>query len=496
MKTLRNRKIWLCWKAEIRNGKRTKEPYAASGRKAGTNEPYRAAWVTYAEACKAAEVHGFDGVGLVLTDGLCGIDFDHRPADDPAFQSVVALMETYVEVSPSGDGAHILFYCDSARIPQHNGKLDEKYYCKNPHNGMEIYFGSLTSRYFTFTGNAIHDVPVADRTEQALAFLEQHMLKENFPKEQEDMDIPTIARKAKNGAKFAALFDQGDWSGYGSQSEGDLALCGMLAFYSGGDAAMIDQLFRQSKLYREKWEREDYRRETIKKAIAGCNGEFYHRKQDFPPYIYYDPAAKKLRVSCPLLARYIRENAHYFFVKDSAKGGVMRYFYEDGVYRLYSDDMLKGFIKNLITSFDEKMLKMSDVNEVYSQLVTDLAFVAGDTLNDDENIINFQNGILRLSDMALLPSSPDFRSTIQIPCDWIGSPSPTPVFDKYMADLTEGDGEIEALLLQFIGACLSNIKGWRLKRRCLWPEKEIPENHRSSVWPNCCSEKATMRELI
>lgn len=186
--------------------------------------------------------------------------------------------------------------------------------------------------------------------------------------------------------------------------------------------------------------------------------------KEMPPYIYFDPSAKKLRVNCPLLARYIRENVRYFFVKDSATGGVMRYFYEGGAYRLYSDEMLKGVIKSFITSYDETLLKMNDVNEVYGQLTTDLVFIDSGGLNGDESIINFQNGVLHLPDMKLLPASPDYYSTIQIPCDWVDIPAPTPVFDKFMVDLTEGNTEIETLLLQFMGACLSNIKGWRLKK--------------------------------
>ncbi len=52
------------------------------------------------------------------------------------------------------------------------------------------------------------------------------------------------------------------------QSEADLGLCGLLAFYTWDDA-QIDRLFRQSDLYRPKWDREDYARRTIKKVLDG-----------------------------------------------------------------------------------------------------------------------------------------------------------------------------------------------------------------------------------
>lgn len=49
----------------------------------------------------------------------------------------------------------------------------------------------------------------------------------------------------------------------------------MLAFYLQGDINAIDTAFRGSALYRQKWERTDYREATISNAIALCGGEYY-----------------------------------------------------------------------------------------------------------------------------------------------------------------------------------------------------------------------------
>jgi putative DNA primase/helicase len=40
-----------------------------------------------------------------------------------------------------------------------------------------------------------------------------------------------------------------------------------LAFWTGGDPDRIDRLFRSSGLYREKWERADYRAKTVARAL-------------------------------------------------------------------------------------------------------------------------------------------------------------------------------------------------------------------------------------
>ena len=204
--------------------------------------------------------------------------------------------------------------------------------------------------------------------------------------------------------------------------------------------------------------------EKILRDEAFDSGIGYRTDKPIPPYIYYDKNAERFRVSCPMLAKHIRESLAYIFVKDSAKGGVLRYVYENGCYRLYADEMLKGVIKAYIASFDENLLRMGDVSEVFQQIATDLVFKTNDELNADEDIINFQNCILRVSDMAMLPHSADILSTIQIPCEWTGDPIATPVFDCFLSSLTSGDKELEKLLLEFMGVCLSNVKGWRMKK--------------------------------
>lgn len=192
---------------------------------------------------------------------------------------------------------------------------------------------------------------------------------------------------------------------------------------------------------------------------------------ELPPYIYevYDNKGdfKGYAVSCPLLADYIRKHSHYIFVKNEAFDGVRRYWYIDGCYRLISDDELKGFIKQYITAFDTTLLKMKDVNEVYNNLITDRNFIKEQQLNADENIINFRNGILRLDTMTLIPHSPQIMSTIQIPCNWnpqccINGRSP--VFDSFLDTFTESDRVKKNFLMQYIGVCISNIKGYRMKK--------------------------------
>ena len=70
------------------------------------------------------------------------------------------------------------------------------------------------------------------------------------------------------------------------------------------------------------------------------------------------------------------------------------YVYRDGAYRLMSRTMMLGVIKKFITDYDEHLVKTRDLNEVYDLLLTDNVFLDDEELNSDENIINFQNGLL------------------------------------------------------------------------------------------------------
>ncbi len=473
MEVLKKLVIWLVWKYEEKKGKKTKVPYSAKTLfNTGTSQKHSIQWTGFDEAIRVAKGQGFDGIGFVIPDGYGVIDIDH--ADDVFIKEVHDLVNSYMEKSPSGEGVHIIFSIDKNQIPQEEGKLDSKYYVNNRTLGVEIYIGGLTSRYMTFTGNALTDERINDCTESVISFLEKYMNRKSVTKEKSsvdsssssrDTDEQTLkrARKAKNGLKFCKLYDQGDWDDYPSESEADQALCNILAFWAKGDGIKIDRLFRLGALYREKWEQEDYRKKTIENAIAVYKSGAQNGEKERPNFIYVDDNGKE-KISCPLLAKHFRENESMLSVLDNNMGKVLRYVYRDGCYTLFNEDMVKGLIKDYIANYDEKLIQMRHVNEVYQQLCADTNYISSDSLNQDENIINFQNGVLSIKSMELMPHDPNILSTIQIPCNWTGSPAPTPVFDSFMETFTDHDCEIQELLLEFMGVVISNVKGYRMKK--------------------------------
>ena len=469
---LKNMPVWMLWKKQ-KYGKRTaKVPYAADGSKCGTNEEYQNAWVSYDMAQRARKTQNTDGVGFKIPAGMFFLDIDHKELQDPMVQELLYLYNSYSEFSVSGEGIHIYGLCDISELPTYTDskdgtkKLSKEFYIHHPKNGIELYIGELTNRFAAFTGNVILDQPLMDCTAAILDTLNRYMRRKEKKSELEQKADQLIAslRTQKNGEKFSKLFDEGEVVGDYSQSQKDAALCTIIAFRAGDDPQLIDAVFRKSALYREKWEREDYRTATIQWGIEASDKR-KNRKKERPPFISID-AKRRESVSAPLLARYVREHLHYLLVRDNGNQGIVKYVYENGVYKLYDINMLHGVVKQFIADYNEELVKMNTVKETVQLILSDLDYLSQDDLNSREDIINFQNGLLQVSgsSVTLLPHDPKVLSTIQIPCNWSDKEIATPVFDKYLDTLTSGDEAIKQLLLQFMGVAISNVKGWRTKK--------------------------------
>ena len=431
---LKDKKLWFLWSAKPGgNGKVTKVSFAANGGATGTDDAHRGTWVSFDDAESARNQFQASGLGLKIPKGFFLLDIDHKDISDPFAQLMLSRFSSYAEVSPSGKGIHIIGQCDITKLPVHFDDrrkklvLDSEYYQKRSDIGLELYIGDITNRYGTFTGNTINSLPIADCTQAVLTTLDKEMRKKPKAKysakrdgDRAVFDIVCDLRKQKNGDKFIRLYDKGDFSEYGSQSEADAALCALIAFRTGADPDAIDEVFRSSALYRSKWERDDYRENTINAGISACNGVFHRSKMEHPDFIKFNEQTGEPYVSVPLLAKYVREHLQYILVRDNGKQGLLKYVYEGGCYRLYADNMLLGIIKKYIADYDEELVKMSKVNEVLLHITTDLTYVSPDSLNADEDIINFQNGILKITatDTELIPHSADILSTIQLPCEW------------------------------------------------------------------------------
>ena len=114
---LTERPQWVCWRLEMRDGKPTKVPYTpGTERRASSTELMT--WSTFEQALAAYEVGEppYDGIGFVFcnADPFVGIDLDDcRDPESgevaPWAQNIIdRVQEGYVEISPSGEGVHII----------------------------------------------------------------------------------------------------------------------------------------------------------------------------------------------------------------------------------------------------------------------------------------------------------------------------------------------------------------------------------------------------
>jgi len=264
MQELMDMKIWFLWRKEIDGDRINKIPFAAGVSATGTNEKYRHTWVTYDDAVTAMKKQSAAGIGFVIPKGYFFLDIDHIHLTDSFVEMLLKRFNSYTERSVSGGGIHIYGRCDLEKLPTYTDKngnlrLDKAYYMKNPNNHLELYVGGLTNRFAAFTGDVILNEPLRESTAAVLLTLDKNMRRKEKTKysakrdgDRAYFDIVCNLRKQKNGEKFKKLYDEGDISGYGSQSEADAALCALIAFRTGADLAAIDDIFRSSALYNVK----------------------------------------------------------------------------------------------------------------------------------------------------------------------------------------------------------------------------------------------------
>ena len=272
---LRERKQWVVWRLEERPGaaKPTKMPYAPwpNGGAAKVTEP--STWGTFEQVVQAPNSSnsvvpwdyqnnrpaksvgetGFTGIGFVFShdDEYVGIDLDDTHGDVEAYQrqlDVFHKFNSYTELSPSGNGVHIIV---KGKVLSGRRRASIELY---PHD-----------RFFTMTGNIIHNAPIAERQElldilfeQMGGDVKQFEVAELEAEALSDDEVLERARTAVNGDKFQKLY-VGNWQlDYASQSEADFALYDIIAFYS-KHRLQCRRIFRASALgQRDKAARDAY----------------------------------------------------------------------------------------------------------------------------------------------------------------------------------------------------------------------------------------------
>lgn len=276
---------WVVWKKEERGGKPTKIPYQLNGRNAQSNQANT--WEDYPAVCEHRD--NFSGIGFVFTkdDPYCGIDLDNCIDSQGNLKSwakpIVSRLKpvAYGEVSPSGKGIKFWTKAHLPQLAKHKAYISEA-----TGEAIEAYD---TGRYFTVTGKGKGEIGDGQSVVNWLVAehlntktRESHATTRSAATSNLSTDeVIKKIRQSKQFAKFDALME-GNTTGHGSQSEADLALCSVIAFWA-QDPSTIDAIFRQSKLMRAKWDEQHrgdkatYGQMTIEEALSG-NRETYKPK--------------------------------------------------------------------------------------------------------------------------------------------------------------------------------------------------------------------------
>lgn len=261
---LKERRQWVVWRfVVVEGGKPTKVPLNPwNGWEASVKVP--AHWSDFETAvrCYTNPASGVDGIGWVFTDNdeYCGIDLDYtEDAENNARQQkIFDLIPSYAEYSPSGKGLHII--C-RASVPHGRKRAS-----------IEIY---SSGRYFTFTGNVFRHAPITNQQEMVMQLWQEMgpaATADNFYRGWEtaqefDDDLHQRILAGGNGDLYDMLV-RGEWQdNYPSQSEADLALFNILAFYTEHKPQII-RMFRASGLgKRDKAARDTYMEYCLNKAF-------------------------------------------------------------------------------------------------------------------------------------------------------------------------------------------------------------------------------------
>ena len=483
--TLKEMPNWVVWKAEQRDGRITKVPYdALTNHRAESNN--RSTWSPFETAVHTLENSNYDGLGIMLSDGLVGVDLDDVEEEIKEYQAggynivtdFVERLQSYAEISPSGTGIHIIVRGTLPPTGRRRGNV-------------EMY---NTARYFTVTGNTFSEyTEVTDDTDyNALGYLHGKYIRteETAPAVQPTNELsPThdlsndevleVAYNSKVGMRVKMLHEGGWEQFYASQSEAELAYMSDLAFFTAKNPYQMDELYRSSSLYREKWDEqrgeETYGVMTINKAIATCRDVYKPKRQDDFKVILnqrkeekwysYDDTGNAERFADQhgdvLRYSHVRRKWYYYDGKvwNLDQQGATKVFADRTIQAMreekpyVTDDMsaeeAEKLLRKHIKSTRSSSRKESMIKEAQHLLPVDI-----EEFDKHEFLFNFQNGYLDLSTSVLHPHDREKYFTRISNVSYTGERH-SQLWLDFLNDIFNNDAELIEYIQRAIGYSLS-----------------------------------------
>lgn len=500
---------WVGWKYMQRPGedhKRKVPINAMDGQPAKSNDPVT--WCDFDTACLGKERFGLDGIGFMFSgDGIFGIDIDHcyNPETqelDPAAAEIIETVQSYTELSPSGTGIHIL--CKGA-LPEGRKRR----------GAVEMY---STLRYFTVTGNQFGlEYPFSDCTERVAVMHRKYLGEEETTAGAQraalpmpagrgtnaDMSVDAVLHRmfdSKHGQKLQDLYN-GSWEQYGigdgSQSSADQAFCNTLAFWCRCDAALMDAIFRRSRLYRQKWDKrrgaKTYGQITIDRAIKDCRDIWEPQERVQRPAPAVPPPPQNTFNEVPVMENTtVGETGQrkYYTYDDTgnaqrfrdANAGLIHYNHVDGCWIYWdgvrwasdengeikrrADKMLADMAKDLKEMQDDpaynaykKHLSRSRSHRGKEGFIAEARHLEGVPVLPSEmdragNAFNVRNCLISLKTGRTAEHDKKYMISKLAPVTYDEN-ARCPRWDRFIEEVTCGDKSLQLYLQRMIGYCMT-----------------------------------------
>ena len=491
MNNLKNTRQWICHLNKV-----PKSPLY-NGNASPTDS---STWGTYEQAVNACKQYNYSGIGFVFTaeSDFCGIDIDHCIDENGEINKnaldIIDTMDSYAEISPSGTGVHIIY----------KGKVHDDWKKKKTNAlgegvHLEMY---QKDRYFTVTENRFNTSDVNEREKYAELIYKAYMQAAEKPKLTEkapeksvkhltltDRDIIDKAMNSSSGMKFSRLFN-GDTSDYDNDdSRADMAFCSMLAFWCQKDIDMMDRIFRQSGLMRDKWDekhgRDTYGNITLQKAIESCTNTYSPtapKDDEFFVNFESKPKANKTKL-------YSLDDTGNAERMSDMFGEAIRYNYTDKRWMLYNknkwiyDD--SGYIGKFIdksieamkqekdwyiqqdkenndenqTRFKtwEKHYKKSRSNSAKTALDKEVRHyvpVTPNLLDRHKMLLNTPTGVIDLNDFSVRKATPKDYFTKSVTANFDKN-AKCPLWDKFLETIFDNDKDLIRYVQKAVGYSLT-----------------------------------------
>jgi len=490
---------WVCWKAETEaSGRISKKPInPMTGGYAMSNNSKT--WSKFEVAVK--ESAKYNGIGFMFSESpFFGIDLDHMENaisdyragnyDNNVVYEFIQTLQSYAEYSVSGNGIHII--CKGKLPPEGRRKDNFEFYEEG--------------RFFTVTGNIASEFKEVIDCTIPVKYLHEKYISGGtapttipnsvpLPLNLTEAEIIKLAEGSKQGEAFRSLY-AGEWQVlYASQSEADLALCSMLAFWCGRDEQMMDRLFRSSGLMRDKWNRKQgdstYGVLTLRKAAKNC-ANTYEPEPQYKITIGQSvvPIPKNKRAysfddtgNAERFVDLFGEKIRFNFVSKSwmyydgrrwnyDTTGAIERMCDEVVNEMKNDlpfyvsmadneadakEAEKNFLKHVKYSRSSRA-KSAMVKEARHQLP-----ILPDHLDLHKMLLCATNGVINLVTGELKPHDKDLYMTKVTNCEYTDK-TDYPLWDKFLNEIFNGNKELIRFMQKAIGYSLTGS----IKEQCVF----------------------------